>query len=86
MGVGDCGNPNCVNGWIFDADRDKVIGRCGTCDPDYRSPEERDRIRREEREVKELRREQRRRRELAQAAGVPTEDLPPPRRSLPYKD
>lgn len=78
-----CGNPDCVNGWIYDVTTNEAVDRCRRCDPDYKSPEERDRIRREEREVKELRRERRRERELAEAAGVEVESQ---RRSLPYKD
>lgn len=87
-----CGRPNCVNGWIYDFDKDEAIQRCQDCDPDYKSPEERDRIRREEREAKERRAEIRRREVLEQAS---RDDRPRSRRaddeterrgSLPYRD
>ena len=90
-----CGRPNCVNGWIYDVDKDEAVQRCQDCDPDYKSPEERDRIRREEREVKERRAEIRRREVLEQASrddrpprrGKPKEDEEGERRaSLPYRD
>lgn len=78
-----CNREDCVNGWIFDPETNKALDRCRVCDPDYVSPEERDRIRREEREVKARRAEKRRRAELGEATKQETEEL---RGSLPYKD